>query len=78
VIGDPVAKLCASVAVEAFCHGLLLVPGTVFLSFLHALSPAFIIELRSKSDGLNKTFDRVEVWLANGVQLGWLVDPYTR
>ena len=45
--------------------------------FLH-FAPAFIIELRSKSDRLTKAFEKMELWLANGVQLGWLVDPYTR
>jgi Uma2 family endonuclease len=41
-------------------------------------APAFIIELRSKSDGLNKAFGKMQDWMANGVQLGWLVDPNTR
>ncbi len=40
-------------------------------------APAFIIELLSKSDGLNKAFKKMERWLANGVQLAWLVDPCT-
>ncbi|WP_130425396.1 Uma2 family endonuclease [Edaphobacter modestus] len=45
--------------------------------FLH-LAPAFVVELRSKSDALSKALSKMELWLANGVQLGWLVDPYTR
>jgi Uma2 family endonuclease len=40
-------------------------------------APAFVIELRSKSDELNKAFEKMERWLANGVHLAWLVDPYT-
>jgi Uma2 family endonuclease len=42
------------------------------------LAPAFMIELRSESDSLAKTAQKMEVWMANGVQLGWLIDPYAR
>lgn len=39
------------------------------------ICPQFIIEVRSKSDVLEDLQSKMEVWLKNGVQLGWLVDP---
>jgi Uma2 family endonuclease len=39
------------------------------------LTPAFIIELRSESDRLPPAEEKMELWIANGVQLAWLVDP---
>jgi Uma2 family endonuclease len=42
------------------------------------LAPAFVVELRSPSDSLAKTAEKMEAWIANGVALGWLVDPYAR
>jgi Uma2 family endonuclease len=45
--------------------------------FLH-LAPAFIIELRSESDRLAAAQEKMEAWIANGVQLAWLIDPYPR
>lgn len=39
------------------------------------LAPAFVIELRSESDSLAGVAAKMEAWIANGVQLGWLVDP---
>lgn len=38
-------------------------------------APAFIVELRSPSDRLSAVVEKMENWIANGVQLGWLVDP---
>src|SRR5580658_6923947 len=37
--------------------------------------PDFIIELLSPSDTLKKTQAKMETWIANGVRLGWLIDP---
>jgi len=38
--------------------------------------PEFVIELRSKSDSLKKLKRKMtETWMANGVLLGWLIDP---
>lgn len=38
--------------------------------------PEFVVELRSKSDSLKKLKRKmVKTWMANGVLLGWLVDP---
>ena len=45
-----------------------------FLRFV----PAFVIELRSKTDSLPKSQQKMETWLANGALLGWLIDPYAR
>ena len=42
------------------------------------LAPAFIVELRSLSDSLSKCAEKMDAWMANGVELGWMVDPYTR
>ena len=39
------------------------------------ICPEFIIEVRSKSDVLEDLQKKMEVWLKNGTQLGWLVDP---
>lgn len=39
------------------------------------LVPEFVIELRSESDKLADLREKMEQWLANGVELAWLVDP---
>lgn len=39
------------------------------------LCPDFAIELRSPSDTLPDLLDKMEEYLANGLQLGWLIDP---
>ena len=45
-------------------------------SFLPVV-PDFVAEVRSSSDRLNKQKTKMEeVWMANGVRLGWLIDPY--
>ena len=38
--------------------------------------PEFIIELLSPSDSRKKTHDKMLEWIANGVELGWLIDPF--
>jgi Uma2 family endonuclease len=40
------------------------------------LCPAFVVELLSSSDSLAETGRKMERWIANGAQLGWLIDPY--
>ncbi|MBV8114972.1 MAG: Uma2 family endonuclease [Silvibacterium sp.] len=45
--------------------------------FLHC-APAFVIELRSKSDSLVALKQKMVEWIANGAQLGWLIDPNSR
>src|SRR5271155_5107299 len=39
------------------------------------LCPFFLIEVMSPSDSLKKTQDKMEEYIANGCQLGWLIDP---
>ena len=42
------------------------------------LCPEFVIELRSKSDRLRVVREKMREYVANGAQLGWLVDPAAR
>jgi len=37
--------------------------------------PDFVVELRSKWDRLKTLQNKMEEYLANGAQLGWLIDP---
>lgn len=39
------------------------------------LCPDFVVELRSESDRLNKLQVKMEEYITNGAQLGWLIDP---
>jgi Uma2 family endonuclease len=39
------------------------------------LCPDFVVELMSPSDRLRKAKGKMQDWIANGVQLGWLLDP---
>jgi Uma2 family endonuclease len=39
------------------------------------LCPDFIIELRSSSDAVSDLQDKMQEYLDNGAQLGWLIDP---
>jgi len=45
--------------------------------FTH-ICPDFVVELRSKSDRLRTLQKKMEEYLANGAQLGWLIDPIRR
>ncbi|WP_337175693.1 Uma2 family endonuclease [Paludisphaera sp.] len=40
--------------------------------------PDFVVELRSPSDTIAESREKMRVYLANGVRLGWLIDPMTR
>jgi Uma2 family endonuclease len=42
------------------------------------LCPDFVVELRSPSDDLESLQEKMEEYLANGAQLGWLIDPLER
>ena len=42
------------------------------------LCPDFVIELRSPSDRLRDVQDKMAEYVANGLQLGWLIDPQQR
>lgn len=39
------------------------------------ICPEFIIELKSPSDRIATLKAKMQDWLTNGVQLGWLIDP---
>ncbi len=39
------------------------------------IAPDFVIELRSPSDSLKQLQEKMQEYLANGVRLGWLVNP---
>ena len=39
------------------------------------ICPDFVVELRSKSDSLTELKSKMEKWMKNGCQLGWLIDP---
>lgn len=41
------------------------------------LSPDFVIELKSDSDRLATLRKKMKEWIANGTQLGWLLNPDT-
>jgi Uma2 family endonuclease len=43
-----------------------------------AVVPNFVIELLSESDSCSKARDKMLDWMSNGVELGWLIDPYLR
>jgi Uma2 family endonuclease len=42
------------------------------------LAPAFVIELRSPSDTVAAIAGKMGAWIENGVQLGWMIDPYAK
>lgn len=42
------------------------------------LCPDFVVELMSPSDSLEKTRDKLEEYIANGAQLGWLINRRQR
>jgi Uma2 family endonuclease len=71
--------------------GSMLSPDAAFLtekqlrSFTHEqlehflyIAPAFILELRSPSDRLKACQEKMEAWISNGVEVGWLIDPKNR
>ncbi|MCF2493487.1 Uma2 family endonuclease [Dyadobacter chenhuakuii] len=38
--------------------------------------PDFVVEIRSKSDGLRYLQDKMKEFIANGTKLGWLIDRF--
>ena len=40
--------------------------------------PEFVIEVRSESDRLGPLREKMDSWVANGAELGWLIDPERR
>ena len=54
----------------------LLSPKDIEEEFVPA-APDFVAEIRSGSDNLEKVKKKMkETWIANGVRLAWLIDPY--
>jgi len=39
------------------------------------ICPEFVIEVRSKSDRLKTLQTKMEMWIANGAEVAWLIDP---
>jgi Uma2 family endonuclease len=39
-------------------------------------APDFVVEILSRSDSLSELDAKMEQWIANGVRLGWRIDPY--
>ena len=46
-------------------------PGTLFPVF----APEFVIEVRSPKQSARPLREKMQEYIANGVQLGWLIDP---
>lgn len=42
------------------------------------LCPDFVVEIRFPSDRLSLLADKLQEYLENGAQLGWLIDPFKR
>jgi len=42
------------------------------------VTPEFVIELKSSSDRLETLRAKMREWTANGVSLGWLINPEIR
>lgn len=42
------------------------------------LCPDFVVELRSPTDTLRSLKAKMEEYIANGAQLGWLIDPFAK
>ncbi|GAB4426795.1 MAG: Uma2 family endonuclease [Bacteroidia bacterium] len=45
--------------------------------FAH-ISPDFVVEIRSENDDTDRLHDKMAEYQANGVRLGWLIDPQTQ
>ena len=42
------------------------------------LCPDFVVELRSETDSLKKLREKMQEYMDNGAQLGWLIDPQNK
>ena len=42
------------------------------------LCPGFVVELRSRTDSLKALKEKMEEYVNNGAELGWLIDPLDR
>jgi Uma2 family endonuclease len=43
-----------------------------------SVCPDFVVELRSESDSLVTLKDKMDEYIENGAQLGWLIDPFEK
>lgn len=43
-----------------------------------SLCPDFVVEVRSRTDALTALRSKMDEYIANGAQLGWLIDPANR
>jgi Uma2 family endonuclease len=41
------------------------------------LCPDFLVEILSESDSRVKLEEKMTMWIANGAQLAWMIDPFT-
>jgi Uma2 family endonuclease len=41
------------------------------------ICPEFIVELVSESDSRSTVEEKMRMWISNGAQLAWLIDPYS-
>lgn len=41
-------------------------------------APAFVVEIRSRTDNLRPVRNKMSLWMAGGAQLGWLIDTRNR
>ena len=41
-------------------------------------APDFVLEIRSGSQDISEQQEKMEQWMANGVRLGWLLDPFDK
>ena len=42
------------------------------------VAPDFVVEVRSSTNSLANQQGKMDMWMRNGVALGWLVDPQSR
>ena len=40
------------------------------------VAPDLVIEIQSRNDDPSQQRDKMELWMANGARLGWLIDPF--
>ncbi|MFN7923144.1 MAG: Uma2 family endonuclease [Bryobacteraceae bacterium] len=80
-LADPAGVVTDSSTGFRLPNGARLSPDAAWASrarLLQRLScPEFVIELLSSSDRLNKARAKMQEWIDNGAELGWLIDPRT-
>ena len=42
------------------------------------LCPEFVIEILSETDSSTRLQEKMGTWIANGAQLAWMIDPYSK